>query len=81
MNTAKIMEELLVAIGTLDEIYPKVREMTPGGFVAMIGVIVDQYAADHGIPSKELHEMLREVSQQVFDELGEMQKTPGGLTS
>ena len=72
MNTAKVMEKFLVAIGTLDEIYPKVREMSPVGFMAMIGVIVDQYAADHGIPSKELHEMLCKVSQQVFDELGEM---------
>lgn len=81
MNTAKVMEELLVAIGTLDEIYPKIREMSPGGFVALIGLMTDQYAADHDVPAADLHEMLYEASKGVFKDLGEMQKTPGGLTS
>ena len=80
------MDELKNIFATLDklteimhEVYPELKTIEePGMFLSLMFTMIDQYAADHDIPSDEIIEMTKiacDAQVEAHKELGEMIKS------
>ena len=67
------MIEILICMEITEESLPKINKLSQEGFMMLIGSLVDQYGADHGLSSENTCQMLDKlaiIQKQVHAELG-----------
>ena len=74
-----MMRDLENTFKVLEDIYPRVKEIKYlENFSALLGVIIDQYAADHEIETEEMSKILDglvEAHKAINRDMGRMNKS------
>ena len=65
------MEEFRKAMELVNPIYDKVMNLSETAFLSLMGTLVDMYASGHDRKCMDLHKILYESAEEVFEELGE----------
>lgn len=65
------MEEFRKAMELVNPIYDKVMNLSEVAFLSLMGTLVDIYASGHDRKCMDLHKILYESAEEVFEEFGE----------
>ncbi|MBQ1570709.1 MAG: hypothetical protein IIZ78_06275, partial [Clostridiales bacterium] len=71
----ELLMDALITMDIMEGSYDKIKILTMEGFTALLGTLVDQWAADHGMNSQQACEMLRtlcEVQEAIHSTIGTM---------